>query len=347
MRFYRALPPPSKENPFQYLLAEELELLGWKHLDFKAWRVFELLKYKDRVEVLYYHWPEAFWRTNYKPVMLLKAFQFIVSNSVARILGYHLVFSIHNVMPHKTNWLRLEFWMRQWIFNNFDGFIGHSNSTLDEIKARFNFNSEKYKLAHHGLYNDYYKEISSSVNHRIEAVLTKAKKHSIRVVLFANKHHLQDVEEFILDFQERGNSEIAVIVVGNSSKDLSRKYSDLTNLYFYKDFLPDNNLDYLLNSVQAIVIPYRKITTSGIAFLACTYFKPVFCIESLPFFTSFDPKKLLVRDLTLLFRSELNNEMIKVNREEIRSSYFHIYSWQLSAAIISKIFSHNEGSPSK
>jgi hypothetical protein len=102
-----------------------------------------------------------------------------------------------------------------------------------------------------------------------------------------------------------------------------------------------------LNSVEGVVIPYTKITTSGVAFLACTYLKPIFCTDSLPFFESFDPKKLLVRDMTLLFSSEMDKEHIKVNKEEVRNSYFHVYSWRNSANIISTIFCLNEDTPSK
>ena len=334
MNKYRALPPPMKENPFQFMLVRELEKNGWVNSTFKSWRPLDLISNRKDVQVLYYHWPESFWRVAGKLKMILKAFQFILVNRLAKVLGYKLVFSVHNVVPHRSDWMWLEVFMRRWIFKNFDLFVGHASNCLSEIQSQFKMEPIKYILAPHGLYENYYEQLASK-DIPIEILnLLESSRDSSNLLLFFNTHHERDCIQFLKKFVNSPNAKSVVLtIVGDAANKVKEITDNSDNIRVYPDFFPSEYLDILMKSINGLVIPYRRITTSGIYFLALTYNVPIIS-NDLEFFVVHDPQSNSRISLKRLFVSEnLADELSQKRIEMTEVNFASHFSWQKSARL--------------
>lgn len=334
MNKYRALPPPMKENPFQFMLVRELEKNGWVNSTFKSWRPFELISHRKDVQVLYYHWPESFWRASGKVKMFMKAIQFIILNKFAQVLGYKLVFSVHNVLPHRSEWMRLEVFMRRWIFKNFDLFVGHASNCLSEIQSQFKIEPRKYILAPHGLYESYYEQLASK-DIPVEILdLVKPSKGSSNLLLFFNTHHEQDCIQFLKKFVNSPNAKRVVLTIVGDAANKAKEITDKAdNIRVYPDFFPSEHLDILMKSTDGLVIPYQRITTSGMFFLALTYKVPIIS-NDLDFFVTHDPQSQSRVSLEQLFTSDhLAEELSKKRNEMTKVDFASHFSWQKSGRL--------------
>ena len=101
--------PLLSSNPYQRLLyaalrEQDVELVGGARLKL-GW----LVRSRRRVDVLHFHWPEGYYRFRAGPVFLrgllswLNLAAFIVRVAVARALGYRIVWTVHQVVPHESH----------------------------------------------------------------------------------------------------------------------------------------------------------------------------------------------------------------------------------------------------
>jgi beta-1,4-mannosyltransferase len=101
--------PPLLTNPYQRLLYGALgehgvDLVGQARLKL-GW----LVRSRRRVDVLHFHWPEGYYRFRAGsaslrgPLSWLNLAAFAVRIAAARALGYRIVWTVHQVVPHESH----------------------------------------------------------------------------------------------------------------------------------------------------------------------------------------------------------------------------------------------------
>lgn len=102
-----SLPPPLHQNPYQRLLYAELETHGFVVAPRAKLRIAWLWSHRDEVGVLHFHWPQSYYRFDHGPALLqlplswLRLLLFAVRLATARLLGYRIVWTVHQVLPHE------------------------------------------------------------------------------------------------------------------------------------------------------------------------------------------------------------------------------------------------------
>ena len=269
---YAAFPPPTdKSNPFQILLSNHLKQKGWDYSSFNL-SFKKLWQNRNNVSVLYFHWPESIWRKSLFFKMALAAGSFIVKLYFAKTLGYKLAWSAHNVIPHTYKSLTLERFMRKWILKNFDLIIGHAYDVDKALSERFSIKFDhKYTLALHGIYEDHYRP-SDKLKRENFNISQEAKL----LLLMSNGKPYQGNESFIEFWLNHcHDSSIHLIVTGKFSESLLRKIAKCASITLVEGFLPDQTMADLMVMTDFVVLPYERITTSGMYFLALTFEKPI------------------------------------------------------------------------
>jgi glycosyltransferase involved in cell wall biosynthesis len=99
--------PRDDLNPYQEILYRELEDLGIEVVNGARFKVRWLWRHRRDTDILHFHWPQAFYRVRRRPrrvakhLSFLKFSYFMFRLAVARLLGYRLVWTIHQVYPHE------------------------------------------------------------------------------------------------------------------------------------------------------------------------------------------------------------------------------------------------------
>jgi len=99
--------PRDDFNPYQHLFYHDLKDKGIEVVDSGQFNVRWLWTHRRDIEILHFHWPQAFYRVSRPPRSITKHLSFLKFTyfmwrlTIARSLGYRMVWTIHQVYPHE------------------------------------------------------------------------------------------------------------------------------------------------------------------------------------------------------------------------------------------------------
>jgi len=188
-----------------------------------------------------------------------------------RMLGVRIVWTAHNVLPHErvfANDLRA----RKWLATLSDLVIAHSDSTLAEL-ARLGVTPRRAVVIPHG-------PLPANVPASLRPPGTDEDRR--RFLFVGRIREYKGVEDLLAAFGllSASRRDVALTVAGSCEEPLRSRLRDLAaplgaraTLHF--GHVPDDELEGLMSAADAVVLPFRQVTTSGSAVLALTYGRPL------------------------------------------------------------------------
>jgi beta-1,4-mannosyltransferase len=270
MKNYASFPPSNLEkNPFMVLLDDALKKHGWTQTIF-TFKVVNLLRYRRAVSILYFHWPESIWRSSSVTVSWLKAILFAFKTKLARRLNYRIVWSVHNVMPHHYKSEKLEVFMRNFLIANVDLLIFHSLNGKADLIEKFQNISFTSVTALHGHYEELYQPDGKMDRHSLGIAL-----HDKVFLMFAKNRGKEGEDSFLSQWIARSRTRAHLIISGTLSAASEQRISGIPGIIYQKGFKLRPRVGDLMKLADILVLPYDRITTSGMFFLAVTFGKPI------------------------------------------------------------------------
>lgn len=346
MPSYASYPGPSLDNPFQIPWALAMEEHGWQVCS-PVWWPGSLIRNRKRIPILLFHWPESYWRSNKLWKTQIAALRFRCMVRLAKALGYKLVWSAHNVMPHDHLSERVERLMRSWILANFDLVLGHAHNTLADLEQEFGPVTTQYLEAVHGHYEGLFCPSADTAS-LLRKFDLSPEKQKVLLILSGKKYKGQ--LQFLQAWGARKWEHLQLVVAGRVPVDfrvtLERLQGDVRHIG--ASGVPHNTLADLINCCDMLALPYRRITTSGAYFLALTCRKPVIAPD-LPFFTLHSKPSS-----ALLYGGDHSVSVIadalgRLDRREWAPNLQSLidlrgqYTWARSAARVAEAFDHLAG----
>lgn len=318
--------PFTTENPYQKLLAESLKPLGIDVLYSRIFpNVFWLWRNRKNTQVIHVHWPSNLYRMG--KLTPVRSFVFLIRSVFARLLGYRLVWTVHNVVPHESTTPNLDIFFRRFLVRYCHGVIGHCEYALREIERRFG-RLKKSVVIPHGHYIDSYPEPPDRDSARQQLGV---QKDSFVFLVFGQLRDYKGIDH-LLDQMILLDMELTLIVagrgsIGNSVQDKAR--SSKVDLRIFCEFIPDEKVPVFFAAADVMVAPYSDILTSGAVILGLSMGKPIVApaIGCLPELTNdgsgflYDPAEVdgLLTALLSVFRSDLSSKAAaaKKNAEQL------------------------------
>lgn len=278
------LPKVNKTNYYNRLFSESLEKKGVQVNAFKKDSIFKIKKN----DIIHFHWPSYLYQHDNILLFLLKSFIFISALYFYSIRGVKIVWTIHNIYPHKIKYRRLEKKVRNLIAKKVDLIFVCAKSIKNEVVKEFDVNEGKVKVVYHGHYLDAYKR--SNVDFRKHYQIPEG---NFIFLFFGSINEYKGIPELIKSFNRIKDKNVTLLIVGKPNEDMKyllEKYKDNENIIFDFRFVPDDEVADLISIADFIVLPYREITTSGTAILALSFKKPVISPRT-PFMKEFFDSK--------------------------------------------------------
>ena len=103
-----SFPAPIDRNPYQALLYRHLAAEGLLAKGAQRLSLGWLRQNRNRVAALHFHWPEGYYRHDRggplarAALSWLRLVLFGIRLAAARVLGYRVVWTVHQVYPHET-----------------------------------------------------------------------------------------------------------------------------------------------------------------------------------------------------------------------------------------------------
>lgn len=283
---------PKDSNPYQELLYSELRSkIEVKYLENPMQsRTVGLFLLFPRVfyyrikgfTIFHLHWVYPFssplknWLFNNLFTKALFTFYFIFFIFFIKILRYRLVWTVHNIIPHKKKFIN-DIWVIKFLSKLSDSKIVHSKITLKEMKKMFIDTHSSYIIPH----GNYTGEYPNNLDKKDARKKLDIKKDSFVFCFFGRIEIYKGIIELLNNFLCLKNKNSVLIIAGKcEDSDLKKRILDFkgyNNIILHLDFIPDDMVQIFFNAADILVHPFRTITTSGSVILALSFGKPIIC----------------------------------------------------------------------
>lgn len=183
-----------------------------------------------------------------------------------------LIYTCHNVLPHNSGYQFTNIFKT--LYPLFDEIIVHEKNAKNQLKNSFNINPSKIHIIPHGLLE--LKLDSTLIQKNVEDLIEKKKINIVIPGLISKYKGIETIINCWDKFKELESFEnINVIIAGQNN------YGPLDILYTYRNikvfenFLTNSEFHYLITNSDIILLPYTKISQSGVLMTVLHYHKNV------------------------------------------------------------------------
>ena len=270
-------------NPYLRLLYSHLAEQGFEAFEAPAFSLKWLWRSRTSVGFLHFHWPESLYRYGQGPAPLrpllsrVKLALFASRLAAARLLGYRLVWTIHQVFPHELVDRAVERRGARLLARACNLLVAHDDWTAAHARSELTNRPKKIAVVPHGSYLGVYPEGRARSDVRNELGLPQ---DSFVFLCFGELRAYKEIELLLAAFSSSslpcarlviaGNAKISTVAsaVRVASVNDSRIVSAL-------GFVPDEQVAELFHACDAAVVARGDPGTSGSLILALSLGLPV------------------------------------------------------------------------
>ncbi len=264
-------PPPIPENPYQLLLYQAVEGAGGRvHAGReRRARVLRGLGPADQA-VLHVHWV---WIRAGWPESLLRARRYRKLFDLARRRGIPLLWTAHNVEPHEDR--RLEREVHDELARSAAGIIVHGAAARTELEHRHQPRCPVAVIPH-----GHYRAVYAPPPPRAEARARLGIDPGRPLFLsFGQVRPYKGVLDLVSTFADSA-LDATLLVAGRpadpaTAREVARAAGSDPRIRLDLRFIPDHEVPVLFGAADWVVLPFRRITTSGSLILALGFDRPV------------------------------------------------------------------------
>ncbi|MFT7237010.1 MAG: glycosyltransferase involved in cell wall biosynthesis [Cyclobacteriaceae bacterium] len=211
-------------------------LVGW-------FKIVSTVKIND---IFHYHW-------------LKLSFMDFFFLRILKSRGIIIVGTVHNILPHETKFFDFYFFRK--IYGISDSLIFHTK----------------------GIYQSYCKSFPAPLSYHIidhyfdKVKIEKKLENPHHILFFGNIRPYKGLEILIESLDKISyDGEWEVTIAGQVEYDIDlliESQNKRANIHWLINYIPDNEVELLFNKAGVVVMPYLKIDTSGLLYLAKSYGK--------------------------------------------------------------------------
>lgn len=320
VKFY----PDSSQNPYLSLLSRNLERFGVSLIKSpKSGRfpIFRTLKNNRSIKVVHIHWMDSLLRLDNKITFIKRAIYLIIEVFILKYRRVKLVWTIHNLIIHDSQYKNFQIRLYHLLFLLCDEVIVHCKKAIDKVKNEYRINNKELKkisIIKHPSFIGYYPDDISKEDARKKLNINPSKF----VYLFFGKiRKYKGIDKLIECFNRITLSEKYLLIAGQSNiEDFNKNLQELVcnncNVKYINKYIPDKEVQVFMKAADVVVLPYKRILTSGSAILAMSFGKPLIapsmgCLPEL-----IDPEGVLFYDDMTSLRKAMK-EIVRKNLDSM------------------------------
>ena len=278
-----SLPPPIPENPYQRILYDSLREQGFELVECRRFRAAWLSRNRHRVDVLHFHWPTPYYRHELghpalRPLLSWVRLCLLMGRlSLARLLGYRIVWTVHEVFPHETTSRRLDRVAASALAGASDALIAHDQATLVEIERALPRGRGKVVLIPHASFDGVYPAGNERSVVRSELDVSDG---AFVFLCFGHVRDYKDLDVLLSAFRAANVRDAALVVAGlpmsAAAAEMLRAAAEVdARVSLLLSYVPDERVAELFGASDVAVVSRGDGGTSGVLVLALSLGVPV------------------------------------------------------------------------
>lgn len=266
---------PVYPNPYQRLLRDGLIPHGvtvefLDGLPSPLW----LRARRNSVDILHYHWLDGLYMA--RLATPLQVARFFSRLRLARRLGYRIVWTAHNILPHRRAFRPLDIVIRRLMMREAATIIVHCEAGRRELLARFPRNGPVTVIPM-GNYAGVYPVTMTREMARASFGLGE---NQFVYLALGNIAAYKGLERFVEAFsQTAANDDVALIAGRNRDEALAGRLRAAAKrdprIHVHAEFVPDNEMQRYLLAADVMVAPFDRVLTSSSVMVGLSYGLPV------------------------------------------------------------------------
>lgn len=266
---------PVYPNPYQRLLRDALRPQGvavefLERLPSAGW----LRARRDEIDILHYHWLYGLYMARLRTPFQVA--EFVARFRLARRLGYPVVWTAHNVMPHRPALWPLHAAIRRLMMREADAVIVHCEAGRRELLDRFSRRGPVHVVPV-GHYRAVYPVTATRSEARAALGLASA---SFVYLALGNIDAYKGLARFVEAFRRvAGDGDVALIAGRNRDAALVRRLEQAAaadpRIRLRASFIPDDEMQLYLLAADVLVAPFEHVLTSSSVIVGLSFALPV------------------------------------------------------------------------
>jgi beta-1,4-mannosyltransferase len=216
--------------------------------------------------------------------------------------GVKLVLTMHNLENHESRNRWIENLVVRYFAPQINGIIVHGKSAKQIVETRWSrLKGNRVNIVPHGHYIGSYKNEISAGAARAHFGLNAS---NLVFVFLGQIRPYKGVVELVNAFRRRTEQEVRLIIAGKPIdqeiyQEVAHSIDGDDRIRFLPGHVPDDDIQLYMNACDVVVLPYRRVLTSGAAVLAMSFGKPCIAPRSGCVTDMLDEKGAIFFDPTL------------------------------------------------
>lgn len=287
-RTIASLPPPLPQNPYQRLLYAQLAKHSFVLLPPVKLRIGWLWRHRSDVGVLHFHWPQGYYRFDRGPAALqlllswVRLALFALRLATARALGYRVVWTVHQVLPHERRSAVGDAVAARVLGSASHALIVHDDKTRADVASVLGESAlGRTTLIPHGSYEGTYQATRSRLEARRGLDIDA---DAFVLLCFGELRPYKQVPVLLKALQLIDRSNLVLIVAGpprdfELERAVRRAAAADARILLRLEFVPDGSVADLFLASDVMVLPRGDGGSSGSLVLALSLATPVICAD--------------------------------------------------------------------
>lgn len=265
--------PKARSNPYLQILSRALKRLGIdvEH-QFTLPAFSQLLKRSRQVRILHLHWISDFYRGKRPWLRIVKFAALLLA---ARILSHKIVWTAHNILPHRRTHPAIDLAGRFLITLLADAVIVHCEYAKLQITKNYRRKRGVYVIAH-GSYIGMYKNQSTRLQAR---KFLDIEKQSFVYLFLGKLLDYKRVDYLIDTFIRMDDENSRLLIAGQCPEDEQRRLKKFCmgggRMRMDFGFIPDDKVQFYFKAADVLVTPFSEVLTSGSVILGLSFGLPI------------------------------------------------------------------------
>jgi glycosyltransferase involved in cell wall biosynthesis len=266
-----AFPRRLAGNPYCDLLYRGVEASGTQVVDSAELSLAWVVRNRGRVHVLHLHWPELYYRGRGGRVTVRSAAGFVAALVAARALGYRIVWTVHNALPHERRGLGDR--ALRWVLCRTARLVVHAESA----RRLLPHGGRDATVVPHGHYIDAYPHALDRDEARRRLGLGET---DVVFLAFGQVRAYKGIPDLLEAFAALDVPNVRLVIAGGAmdsmlAASIRREAARDPRVVTHLAHVADEDVRGFFEAADWIVLPYRDVLTSGTALLALSCGRPL------------------------------------------------------------------------